>query len=66
MQHTKNRTRNHALGGRWESGEGGLYVITGGAGLLSGWQNTLRSTARRSKVVVKNRKKVPAGPRHIA
>ena len=50
-----------------ESGDGGDYVIAieelekisakGGI--------TLRSTARSPKLVVANRKKLPAGPRHL-
>ena len=52
-----------------ESGDGGDYVI--GIEELEekvwakGGRTQLRSTTRSSKVVVKNRKKVPAGPRHI-
>ena len=59
------KTRNLELGGGFESGDGGDYVIrdwrAGGADLGEGWQNTLRSTARSSKLV-KNRKKSNAGP----
>ena len=63
-QDTKNRARNLELGGGLESGDGGDCVIgvqeleeqvTAKAG---GTQ--LRSTARRSKLVVKNRQRSPS------
>ena len=62
---TKNKTRNLELRGGLESGDGGDDVIgigTGGTGLGERWQNTLRSTARSSKLVVKNLLKSNARP----
>ena len=69
MQNRTNRTRNLELGGGFEMGDSGDCVI--GIEELEeqvsakGGRTQLRSTARSSKLVMKNRKKVQAGPRHI-
>ena len=67
-QDTNNKTLNLELGGGLESGDGGDCVIGVEELKEQVWAKggrTLRSTPRSSKLVVKSRKKVPAGPRHI-
>ena len=68
-QDPKNRTHNFELGGGLESGDGGDYVV--GIEVLEervsvkGGKTQLRSIARSSTLVVKNREKIPADPHHI-
>ena len=59
------KKRDLELGGGLESGDGGGYVIENEEqekGLGERWQNTLRSAARSSKLVVKNLEKSSASP----
>ena len=62
-QDTKNGTRNLELGGGLESGDGGdcvIWIEELEEQVSERWQDTLRSTARSSKLAVKNRKKSPS------